>query len=49
VFLDDTERNVEGARAVGMRAILVGADPGEALAELDRLLAQEGTPRPANP
>jgi putative hydrolase of the HAD superfamily len=49
VFLDDTERNVEGARAVGMRGILVGADPGEALDELDRLLAEEGAPPLPNP
>ena len=48
VFLDDTERNVDGARAVGMRAILVGPDPGVALAELDRLLAEEGAPRLPN-
>jgi epoxide hydrolase-like predicted phosphatase len=39
VFLDDAEGNVAGARAVGMHAILVGADPMPALAELDRILA----------
>jgi putative hydrolase of the HAD superfamily len=39
VFLDDAEGNVTGARSIGMHAILVGADPVPALAELDRLLA----------
>jgi putative hydrolase of the HAD superfamily len=39
VFLDDAEGNVAGARAVGMHAVLVGADPMPALAELDRILA----------
>jgi putative hydrolase of the HAD superfamily len=38
VFLDDAEGNVRGARAVGMHAILVGADPMPALRELDALL-----------
>jgi putative hydrolase of the HAD superfamily len=38
VFLDDAEGNVRGARAVGMHAILVEADPMPALRELDRLL-----------
>lgn len=39
VFLDDAEGNVAGARAIGMHAILVGADPIPALGELDRILA----------
>lgn len=38
VFLDDSDGNVAGARAVGMHAILVGPDPLPALAELDRIL-----------
>jgi epoxide hydrolase-like predicted phosphatase len=38
VFLDDFEANVDAARAVGMRGIVVGADPGPALAELDTLM-----------
>lgn len=41
VFLDDAPGNVEGARAVGMRAILVEDDYARALAELDALLAPE--------
>ena len=44
VFLDDAEGNVEGARTIGMHAILVGPDPVPALEELDRLLAG-GRPR----
>lgn len=48
VFLDDTERNVAGAEAVGMRAILVGADPRDALGQLDRMLAEEGRHAPPN-
>lgn len=39
VFLDDAPGNVAGARAVGMHAILVEADPMPALAELDALVA----------
>jgi len=39
VFLDDAAGNVAGARAVGMHAVLVEADPMPALAELDRILA----------
>jgi epoxide hydrolase-like predicted phosphatase len=39
VFLDDHEGNIAGARAVGLHAVLVGADPMPALAELDRILA----------
>jgi len=38
VFLDDNERNCEGARAVGLHAILVGPDIWSALAVLDTLL-----------
>jgi hypothetical protein len=37
VFLDDTHRHVEGARQVGLQAILV-RDPVVALAELDAIL-----------
>ncbi len=37
VFLDDTRRHVEGARDVGLQAILV-RDPWAALAELDAIL-----------
>ncbi len=40
-FLDDHPGNVVGAEAVGMRGIVVGADPWEALAALDALLAIE--------
>ncbi|MEW6475636.1 MAG: HAD family phosphatase [Actinomycetota bacterium] len=39
VFLDDTRRHIEAARAVGLHAILV-RDPWEALAELDAILAE---------
>ena len=39
VFLDDFEQNVVAARALGMHGIVVGPDPGLALAELDALLA----------
>jgi epoxide hydrolase-like predicted phosphatase len=38
VFLDDLEANVEGARALGMTGIVVGADPAAALARLDGLV-----------
>jgi epoxide hydrolase-like predicted phosphatase len=38
VFLDDFEGNVHAARAVGMHAIVVGADPRPALDELAALL-----------
>ena len=37
VFLDDTRRHVESARAVGLHAVLV-RDPWVALAELDSIL-----------
>jgi len=37
VFLDDTRRHVDGARAVGLHAILA-RDPWDALAELDAVL-----------
>ncbi len=39
VFLDDAPGNVAGAAAIGMQAILVGADFMAALAALDELLA----------
>ena len=38
VFLDDFEGNLVAARAIGMHGILVGPDPGPALAELVALL-----------
>jgi putative hydrolase of the HAD superfamily len=38
VFLDDTRRHVEAARAIGLHAILVG-DPWVALDELDSVLS----------
>ena len=43
VFLDDMAQNVEGARAVGMDAVLVD-DVREALAELDEILTRRGGP-----
>jgi epoxide hydrolase-like predicted phosphatase len=39
VFLDDFEANVVAARALGLHGLLVGPDPGTALAELDALIA----------
>lgn len=42
VFLDDFPGNVSAARALGMHALLVGADPLPALRDLDALLAQRG-------
>jgi epoxide hydrolase-like predicted phosphatase len=42
VFLDDFAGNVEAARALGMRGVLVGDDPGPALAELRALVARAG-------
>jgi putative hydrolase of the HAD superfamily len=38
VFLDDGAANVDGARAVGMHGIVVGADIDAAIAELDGAL-----------
>ena len=38
VLLDDLESNLEGARAVGLRGILVGLDPMPAVEELRALL-----------
>ena len=38
VFLDDLAANVEAARSLGMRGIVVGDDPQPALAELGALL-----------
>ena len=49
VFLDDAERNVEGARAVGMWGVVVGPDPHEALEQLDRILTEESRAGPAKP
>lgn len=40
VLLDDFEANLAGARAVGLHAVLVGADTEAALSELERLLAE---------
>lgn len=40
VLLDDFEANLAGARAIGMHAVLVGADTEAALAELERILAE---------
>ncbi|MCG8590791.1 MAG: HAD family phosphatase [Proteobacteria bacterium] len=40
LFLDDYEGNVRAAEAVGLHGLLVEADPGSALAALDRLLAR---------
>lgn len=40
VFLDDLESNVAAARAFGMKAILVGDPPDDALTELDAMLAR---------
>jgi epoxide hydrolase-like predicted phosphatase len=39
LFLDDYENNVTAARRLGIQGIVVGADPTDALAEFDRLLA----------
>ena len=38
VFLDDHPGNVDAARHAGLVALLVGADPAEALADLERTL-----------
>ena len=43
VFVDDHDGNIRAAVALGMRGVLVGVDPSEALAALDALLA-EGPP-----
>jgi epoxide hydrolase-like predicted phosphatase len=40
LFLDDFEANVAAARALGLRGLLVGRDPGPALAELDAVLEE---------
>jgi putative hydrolase of the HAD superfamily len=37
VFLDDHEGNIRAAEAVGLHAILVGSDPAEALAALEKI------------
>jgi putative hydrolase of the HAD superfamily len=39
ILFDDLEVNLAAARAYGMRAVLMQADPATAYAELDRLLA----------
>lgn len=38
LFLDDYEGNVVAARSLGIRSILVGADPTAALVEFDQIL-----------
>ena len=38
VFLDDYPANVEAARSLGMKGVVVGPDPGPALAELAAIL-----------
>lgn len=38
VFLDDYPANVEAATSLGMKGVLVGADPGPALGELRAIL-----------
>jgi epoxide hydrolase-like predicted phosphatase len=40
LFLDDFEGNVVAARALGMRAILVGPDPQQAIEELAEIVDQ---------
>jgi len=40
VLLDDLPANIAGARRAGWHTVLVGADPQQAIEELDRLLAQ---------
>jgi len=49
VFLDDAERNVEAAKELGMRGIVVGPDPRDALHALNHLLTEESTAGPAKP
>jgi hypothetical protein len=39
VFLDDHQDNVDAARALDIRSVLVGADIEAALQELDAVLA----------
>jgi epoxide hydrolase-like predicted phosphatase len=42
VFLDDNVDNIEAARAFGMEVVHVGANPWDALAELDAILERRG-------
>jgi putative hydrolase of the HAD superfamily len=42
VFVDDNRQNVAAAIAHGMEAVHFGADPWQALAELDAVLARRG-------
>lgn len=44
VLLDDLEVNLAGARAIGMHGVSVGDDTDAALAELERLLADDPHP-----
>ncbi len=46
-FVDDMEANVEAARAVGMRGVVMGADPAAAMEELRALVddPEDVTPR----
>jgi putative hydrolase of the HAD superfamily len=39
VFLDDTAENANGAADVGIRAVLVGNDPADAIREVERIRA----------
>ena len=39
LMVDDFEVNVEGARAIGMKAVLVGEDPQPAIAEIEEMVA----------
>jgi putative hydrolase of the HAD superfamily len=43
VFVDDNLDNVAAARAYGMEAVHFGADPWQALAEIDAVLQRRGT------
>ena len=42
VLLDDLPANIAGARRAGWQSVLVGADPQQAIDELERLLADDG-------
>ncbi len=50
VFVDDNADNVAAARALGMETVHFGADPWEAMAELETILARRGTlPKASRP
>ena len=38
IFLDDYDGNVKAAEALGIRGVLVGADPTQAVGEVDELI-----------